>query len=84
MASSLPHDCCSIVVLFWLTDRSIRVYNVLEHKKEADKIVYEDKDPETGFMILPDMKWDGKTLSALVSNGIIKNLCLHTGSDRMT
>jgi len=50
------------------------VYNVLEHKKEADKIVYEDKDSKTGFMILPDMKWDGKTLSALVSNGTIQNL----------
>jgi m7GpppX diphosphatase len=50
-----------------LSDR--RVYNVLEHKKEADKIVYEDTNPETGFMILPDMKWDGKTLSALVCPG---------------
>lgn len=32
-----------------------------------DKIVYEDEDPETGFIILPDMKWDEKTLSSLVS-----------------
>jgi len=39
----------------------------LEHKKEVDKIAFEDEDPETGFVILPDMKWDGKTLSALVS-----------------
>lgn len=36
------------------------VYNILEHKKEAERILYEDPDPETGFVLLPDMKWDTK------------------------
>lgn len=41
------------------------VYNILEHKKEEDRIVFEDKDPENGFILLPDLKWDGKTLETL-------------------
>lgn len=47
-----------------------RVYNILSHEKEADRILYEDPDPATGFLILPDLKWDRKTLSTLVNRGI--------------
>ncbi|KAL4226763.1 hypothetical protein ACF0H5_014743 [Mactra antiquata] len=41
------------------------VYNILEKKQEADRIVYEDTDPEIGFILLPDMKWDRKDPAAL-------------------
>lgn len=38
--------------------RSIQwVYNILDHKKEVERIVFEDTDPETGFMLVPDPKW---------------------------
>ncbi|CAH1783322.1 unnamed protein product [Owenia fusiformis] len=36
------------------------VYNILEKKKESERIIYEDSHPETGFILLPDMKWDQK------------------------
>jgi m7GpppX diphosphatase len=36
----------------------------LSHKAEYDKIIYEDKDKENGFIMLPDLKWDG-TLASL-------------------
>lgn len=36
------------------------MYNILEKKAEADKIVYEDEDPEKGFVLLPDFKWNQK------------------------
>lgn len=36
------------------------VNNILDGSAEADRVIYHDKDPETGFVILPDMKWDGK------------------------
>ncbi|XP_028840726.1 m7GpppX diphosphatase-like isoform X2 [Denticeps clupeoides] len=36
------------------------VYNILEKKAEADRIVFEDPDPDTGFVLLPDFKWDQK------------------------
>lgn len=40
----------------------------MDHKAEFDKIIYEDKDKENGFLMLPDLKWDGsiQTLNLLV------------------
>lgn len=32
------------------------VYNILSHKKEAETIVYENPDPEEGYILLPDYK----------------------------
>lgn len=40
------------------------LYNILEHKAESDRIIYEDPDKETGFILLPDLKWDGSNLEA--------------------
>jgi len=47
------------------------VYNILEHKKEAERIVFEDSDPQTGFILLPDLKWDGETLENLYLVAIV-------------
>lgn len=49
------------------------VYNILEHKKEADSILFEDPDPTTGFIIVPDLKWDQKTMSSLYVQAIVHN-----------
>jgi len=35
------------------------VYNVLEHKAEFERITYENPHKEEGFILLPDLKWDG-------------------------
>lgn len=40
-------------------------YNILEHKAESDRIIYEDNHPENGFILAPDLKWDGKTAETL-------------------
>lgn len=54
------------------------VYNILEHKKEADKILYEDLDPVSGFILLPDYKWNGQIesmyIQAIVMNRDIKSI----------
>ena len=34
------------------------MYNILEGKSEAERVLYNDPDPENGFVLLPDMKWD--------------------------
>lgn len=47
------------------------VYNILEHKKEVDRIVFEDTDSETGFVLLPDLKWDGITTNNLYLVAIV-------------
>ncbi|XP_069470293.1 m7GpppX diphosphatase isoform X2 [Ambystoma mexicanum] len=36
------------------------VYNILEKRAEADRIVHENPDPANGFILLPDFKWDQK------------------------
>lgn len=35
------------------------MYNILDKKTESERIVFEDPDPKKGFILLPDMKWDG-------------------------
>jgi len=42
----------------------------LDHEKEADRILYEDPDKEKGFIILPDLKWDGKQIEDMYLTGI--------------
>ncbi|XP_072307881.1 m7GpppX diphosphatase [Eucyclogobius newberryi] len=41
------------------------VYNILEKKAESERIVFEDPDPETGFVLLPDFKWNQKQVDDL-------------------
>lgn len=41
------------------------VYNILEKKAEVERVVFEDNDPETGFVLLPDLKWDQKQIENL-------------------
>ncbi|CAG8677810.1 24393_t:CDS:2 [Gigaspora rosea] len=47
------------------------VYNILQKKSEAEKIIFEDVDEEKGFILLPDMKWDCKTLESLYLVAIV-------------
>uniref|UniRef100_A0A8C8SRX8 m7GpppX diphosphatase n=1 Tax=Pelusios castaneus TaxID=367368 RepID=A0A8C8SRX8_9SAUR len=41
------------------------VYNILEKKAEADRIIHENPDPSNGFVLLPDFKWNQKQLDDL-------------------
>ncbi|XP_053307667.1 m7GpppX diphosphatase [Spea bombifrons] len=41
------------------------VYNILEKKAEADRIVHENPDPENGFILIPDFKWNQKQVDDL-------------------
>lgn len=47
------------------------VYNILEHKQEVERIVYEDPCKDIGFVLLPDLKWDGKTIETLYLIAIV-------------
>lgn len=40
--------------------RTAWVHNILNGSAEADRVIFHDHDPENGFVILPDMKWDGR------------------------
>ncbi|XP_075459412.1 m7GpppX diphosphatase [Ascaphus truei] len=41
------------------------VYNILEKKAEADRIVHENPDPSHGFILIPDFKWNQKQVDDL-------------------
>ncbi len=47
------------------------VYNILEHKKEQERIVFEDSDDQKGFILLPDIKWDGISTESLYLLAIV-------------
>ncbi|KAJ8302032.1 hypothetical protein KUTeg_021019 [Tegillarca granosa] len=48
------------------------VYNILDKKCESDRIVFEDCSSEdTGFILLPDMKWDRKDINSLYLQAIV-------------
>ena len=48
------------------------VYNILDGKAEADRLIYSDPDPQNGFIMAPDMKWDQKDLQNLYLLAIIR------------
>ncbi|XP_056295506.1 m7GpppX diphosphatase [Pseudoliparis swirei] len=55
------------------------VHNILDKKAETERIVFEDPDPDVGFLLLPDLKWDQKQvddlyLIAIVNQRDIKSL----------
>lgn len=60
--------CCWRILFFFLQ----WIYNILEHKKEEDRIVFEDPDPELGFILLPDMKWTGEQMEDLYLQAIVR------------
>ena len=41
------------------------MYNILEGRSEVERVVYQDLDPEVGFVLVPDLKWDQKALENL-------------------
>ncbi|KAJ1676573.1 hypothetical protein EV182_007923, partial [Spiromyces aspiralis] len=41
------------------------VYNILDHKHESERIIFEEPNKQDGFVLLPDFKWDGKTIDSL-------------------
>lgn len=57
------------------------VYNILEHKQEAERIVYEDADDTNGFILLPDLKWDGRTMKKLYLMAIVRRRDLRSIRD---
>ncbi|EDV93664.1 m7GpppX diphosphatase [Drosophila grimshawi] len=62
---TLPYLSSSQFSLDW-------VYNILEHKQETERIVFEDKDSENGFILVPDLKWDGRNVENLYLLGIVQ------------
>lgn len=51
------------------------VFNIIEGRKEQEDVIHRTpygQDPEEGFLLLPDLNWDRKTLDALHLLGIVE------------
>ncbi|GAV04982.1 hypothetical protein RvY_15176 [Ramazzottius varieornatus] len=57
------------------------VDNILDHEKETERIVFEDPDPETGFVLLPDLKWDGSNVDSLYLVALVHKRGIHSIRD---
>ncbi|XP_037361489.1 m7GpppX diphosphatase [Talpa occidentalis] len=55
---TLPHLESQTLSIQW-------VYNILDKKAEADRIVFENPDPSDGFVLIPDLKWNQQQLDDL-------------------
>lgn len=53
----------------------------MEHKQEEERIVFEDPDNTDGFILLPDLKWDGKTKETLYLIAISRRRDIRTLRD---
>ncbi|WFD43231.1 5'-(N(7)-methyl 5'-triphosphoguanosine)-[mRNA] diphosphatase [Malassezia psittaci] len=52
------------------------VNNILDGSSEAESVLYRDDHPQTGFVVVPDLKWDRRTLSSLYLIGIVRDSSL--------
>ncbi|XP_049882294.1 m7GpppX diphosphatase [Pectinophora gossypiella] len=62
---TLPHIEKEQFTLQW-------VYNILEGKSEQDRIVHNNKCEKEGFILVPDLKWDGLTKETLYLLAIVR------------
>ncbi|ETL94480.1 hypothetical protein L917_07547 [Phytophthora nicotianae] len=58
------------------------VYNILDHKSETERIIYEDTHHRNGFVLLPDFKWsDPSKLESLYCLAIVHDRSLRSLRD---
>lgn len=61
----------------WILARGAKqlqwVENILEGRSEQDRILFHDKDPNKGFVLLPDSKWDQQSICSLYLLAIAMN-----------
>jgi hypothetical protein len=62
------------------------VYNILDKKKEAERLLFEDEDEDIGFMLHPDLKWDQSQARLLTSRdrSVRKHCTLYCSSLRVS
>jgi m7GpppX diphosphatase len=48
------------------------VFNIIEGRTEQEDVMYRESDPNKGFLLLPDLNWDRKTIGALHLLGLVE------------
>lgn len=57
------------------------IHQIIEGKAEQDRILYQERNSETGFVITPDTKWDEVTIRNLYVLCMAENINLHSVRD---
>ncbi|XP_003384271.1 PREDICTED: m7GpppX diphosphatase-like [Amphimedon queenslandica] len=57
------------------------VDNILKGISEADRLIYNDEDHVSGFVILPDLKWNSSDLNSLYLIAIVRQAGLYSVRD---
>lgn len=57
------------------------VYQILDKQAEQDRVLYQEEDPQTGFVIVLDTKWDEQNMDQLYVLAIAENRSLHSVRD---
>nr|CAD2203550.1 unnamed protein product [Meloidogyne enterolobii] len=57
------------------------VYNFLDKKSEEERIIYENPDKHDGFILAPDLKWNGTNLDELYLLAVAHRRDLHSIRD---
>ncbi|XP_068023381.1 m7GpppX diphosphatase [Melanerpes formicivorus] len=72
------------ITLPFLREQSLSlqwVYNILEKKAEAERIIHENPDPCNGFVLLPDFKWNLSQLEDLYLIALVRRRDLRSLRD---
>lgn len=48
------------------------VFNIIEGRTEQEDVMYRETDDEKGFLLLPDLNWDRKTMGSLHLLGLVQ------------
>ncbi|SPR01086.1 Scavenger mRNA-decapping enzyme DcpS [Plasmodiophora brassicae] len=57
------------------------VRNILDKVSEAERIVLDDPDPQLGFILLPDFKWNGTHMTSLYLQAIARDASIRSLRD---
>ncbi|GMR59444.1 hypothetical protein PMAYCL1PPCAC_29639 [Pristionchus mayeri] len=52
----------------WIQQSSLEldwVYNFIDGRSEAERVIFKDIDPQNGFVLAPDLKWNGEDMENL-------------------
>jgi len=66
-------------------DRTAWVHAILDGVKEAERVIYRSDEAEEaaglGFVLIPDLKWDGTTLASLYLSAIVRDASIRSLRD---
>lgn len=59
------------------------IFNILEGRTEQEDVIFRHNDPMEGFLLLPDLNWDRKTLTSLHLLALVERRDIWTLRDLM-